>query len=189
MPDERAYRRSGLALCLVTEPTCRLTWKATADDFIILVTFSSKTWLRSKLCQEDINNSRMGHNPRRRMSELYSPTDVELEQGLREVEIVGVGFEIPTMLLQMLRNFRLNWPSLTTPAVSRVFFSFFLLLITEFAHTYPSTHEACPFGSSLFTCGTLTCSARFRSSIQCCPPNISSITINHDELFELPLLQ
>lgn len=33
------------------------------------------------------------------MSELYSPTDVELEQGLREVEIVGVGFEIPTMLL------------------------------------------------------------------------------------------
>jgi len=33
---------------------------------------------------------------RRQMSELYSRTDVELEQGLREVEIVGVGFEIPT---------------------------------------------------------------------------------------------
>ena len=30
------------------------------------------------------------------MSELYSRTDEELEQGLREVEIVGVGFEIPT---------------------------------------------------------------------------------------------
>ena len=30
------------------------------------------------------------------MSELYSRTDEELEQGLREVEIVGVGFGIPT---------------------------------------------------------------------------------------------
>src|SRR5437899_3770301 len=67
-------------------------------------------------------------------------------------------------------------PSLTTPAVSRVFLSFFLFLITELAHTSPPTHEACPFGSSLLTCGTLTCSARVRSSIQCCPPNISSIT-------------
>ena len=76
-------------------------------NFIILVKFSSKTWLRSKLCQEDVNNSRMGwETTRRQMSELYSPTDVELEQGFREVEIVGVGFEIPTMLLQMLRNFR-----------------------------------------------------------------------------------
>jgi single-stranded DNA-binding protein len=27
--------------------------------------------------------------------------------------------------------------------------------------------------------------SRLRSSIQCCPPNISSITIDHDELFEL----
>src|SRR6266576_5457470 len=61
----RAYRISNaLALCLVTEPTCQPTWKATADDFIILDKFSSKTWLRSKLCQEDINNSRMGHNPK-----------------------------------------------------------------------------------------------------------------------------
>ncbi len=42
------------------------------------------------------------------MSELYSRTDVELEQGLREVEIVGVGFEIPTMLLQVLRDYRLT---------------------------------------------------------------------------------
>ena len=67
-------------------------------------------------------------------------------------------------------------PSLTTPAVSRVFLSFFISLITEFAHTSPLAHEACPFRSSLLTCGTLTCSARFRSSIQCCPPNISSIT-------------
>ena len=70
----------------------------------------------------------------------------------------------------------------TLPAISndagrvKSFFSFFLLLITEFAHTSPLTHEACPFRSSLLNCGTLTCSARLRSSIQCCPPNISSIT-------------
>ena len=38
----------------------------------------------------------------------------------------------------------------------------------------------------LFFCVTLTCSARLLSSTQCCPPNISSITIDHDELFELP---
>ena len=36
-------------------------------------------------------------------------------------------------------------PSLTTPAVSRVCFSFFLFLITELAHTSPFTHEACLF--------------------------------------------
>ena len=82
----------------------------------------------------------------------------------------------------------INAVSLTTPAVSRVFLGFFILLITEFAHTSPLTQEACPFRSCLLTCGTLTCSVRFRSSIQCCPTSISSIT-NHDELFELPLLQ
>jgi hypothetical protein len=36
----------------------------------------------------------MGHKPKT-MSELYSRMDEELEQRLREAEIVGVGFEIP----------------------------------------------------------------------------------------------
>ena len=53
-----------------------------------------KTWLRGKRCQEDINNFWMGHKPKT-MSELYSRMDEELEQRLREAEIVGVGFEIP----------------------------------------------------------------------------------------------
>jgi hypothetical protein len=46
--------------------------------------------------------------------------------------------------------------SLTTPAVSRVVLGLFFLA-----------------------------RARLRSSTQCCPPNISSITIDYDELFEL----
>src|SRR5208337_2070192 len=50
-----------------------------------------------------------------------------------------------------------------------------------------SAHELRLFLSLLFICVTLTCSARLRSSTQCCPPNISSITIDHDELFELPI--
>jgi len=36
---------------------------------------------------------------------------------------------------------------------------------------------------------TLTCPARLRSSTRCCPPNISSITIGHDEVCELPFLE
>ena len=66
------------------------------------------------------------------------------------------------------------------------FFKFFLLLLTEFAHTSSSTHELRLFLLLPFICVTLTCPARLRSSTQCCPPNISSITIDHDELFELP---
>jgi hypothetical protein len=66
---------------------------------------------------------------------------------------------------------------------------FFLLLNTEFEHTFPSAHELRLFLPLLFICVTLTCPARLRSSTQCCPPNISSITIDHDELFELPLLK
>ena len=65
------------------------------------------------------------------------------------------------------------------------FLGLFLLLIIEFVHTSSSTHELRLFLSLLFICVTLTCPARLRSSTQCCPPNISSITIDHDELFEL----
>jgi integrase len=52
-----------------------------------------KTWLRARRCQEDINNFWMGHKPKT-MSELYSRMDQELEQRLREAELVGVGFEV-----------------------------------------------------------------------------------------------
>jgi len=52
------------------------------------------TWLRGKRCQEDINNSWMGHKPET-MSELYSRLDEELELRLQEAESVGVGFDIP----------------------------------------------------------------------------------------------
>jgi len=82
-----------------------------------------------------------------------------------------------------------NAVSLTTPAVSRVCFSFFFVPLTEFEHTSSSTHELRLFLSLRFICVTLACSARLRSSTQCCPPNISSITIDHDELFELPRSQ
>src|SRR5207302_1924470 len=66
------------------------------------------------------------------------------------------------------------------------FFKFFLLPLTEFEHTSSSTHQRRLFLLLLFIGVTLTCSARLHSSTQCCPPNISSITIDHDELFELP---
>jgi len=55
-----------------------------------------KTWLRGKRCQEDINNFWMGHKPKT-MSEVYSRMDEELEQRLDEAELVGVGFEIPSL--------------------------------------------------------------------------------------------
>jgi hypothetical protein len=67
------------------------------------------------------------------------------------------------------------------------FFKCFLFSLTEFEHTSSSTHQRHLFLLLLFIGVTLTCSARLHSSTQCCPPNISSITIDHDELFELPL--
>jgi hypothetical protein len=39
------------------------------------------------------------------------------------------------------------------------------------------------FAASVFT---LLAQPRVTSSLRCCPPSISSITIDHDELFELP---
>src|ERR1700687_1486693 len=96
---------------------------------------------------------------------------------------------VPTWLLEEPANaFRHEDISNDAGRVKSLF-EFFLLPLTEFAHTSSSTHEPRLFLLLLFICVTLTCSARFLSSTQCCPPNISSITIDHDELFELPRLQ
>src|SRR5271155_4841023 len=78
----------------------------------------------------------------------------------------------------------INALSLTTPALSRVFR---LLYYQTRAHLSVGARTA-SFSAASFIRVTLTCSARLRSSTQCCPPNISSITIDHDELFELPVL-
>src|SRR5260221_3208792 len=67
------------------------------------------------------------------------------------------------------------------------FLGFFFCLSLNFEHTSSSTRELRLFLPLLFICVALTCSARLRSSTQCCPPNISSVTIDHDELFDLPL--
>ena len=73
-------------------------------------------------------------------------------QGRGRLWAVGRGEDVRNVYLQ----------SLTTPAVSRIFLSLFILLITEFAaHFSAHRTKACPFRSSLLTCGTLTCSARF----------------------------
>ncbi len=78
--------------------------------------------------------------------------------------------------------------AITTPAVSRVFLSFFFRISLNLS-TASSTHGLRLFLPLLFIGVTLICPARLRSSTQCCPPNISSITVDHDELFELPVSQ
>jgi hypothetical protein len=50
---------------------------------------------RREMCQEDINNFWMGHQPET-MSELYSRMEFELERRLAEAENIGVGFTVPT---------------------------------------------------------------------------------------------
>ena len=65
--------------------------------------------------------------------------------------------------------------------------SVFCSFLPKLGHTSRSAHEVRLFLPLLFIGVTLTGSARLRSSTQCCPPNISSITIDHDELFELPI--
>jgi hypothetical protein len=66
--------------------------------------------------------------------------------------------------------------------------SFFSSLIPN-SSTLLRRRTKCVSLPLLFLCVTLTCSARLLSSTQCCPPNISLITIDHDDLFELPVLQ
>jgi hypothetical protein len=58
--------------------------------------------------------------------------------------------------------------------------SFFSCLTLIRAHFFVGACSA-SLSAVLFICVTLTCPARLRSSTQCCPPNISSITIDHDE--------
>ncbi len=50
-------------------------------------------------------------------------------------------------------------------------------------------HERRLFLLLLFIWITLTCSARLGLSTQCCPANIAWISIDYDELFELPSVQ
>ncbi len=66
--------------------------------------------------------------------------------------------------------------------------SVFFFFTGKLEHTSAPAHELRLFLPLLFLRVTLTCSARLRSSTQCCPPNISSITFDQDELFELPVL-
>jgi hypothetical protein len=61
-------------------------------------------------------------------------------------------------------------------------FSFFNI---KLGHTSPSPHELRLYLPLLFICVTLTCSARLLSSTRCCPPDISSTTIDHDDLLAL----
>src|ERR1700678_1460572 len=53
------------------------------------------------------------------------------------------------------------------------------------AHLPHGTRIASPW-LPFFTCVPPTRSGRFASSIRCGPPNISSVTIDHDELCDLP---
>ena len=77
--------------------------------------------------------------------------------------------------------------SLTKSASSRVFNSFFI----PFAHT-PTVVQSrffsgrCAAILGLFFPVQPTGSVRVTSSSRCCPPDISPITCDHDDVFELP---
>ena len=77
--------------------------------------------------------------------------------------------------------------SLTKSASSRVFSSFFI----PFAHT-PTVAQSrffsgrCAAILGLFFPVQPTGSVRVTSSTRCCPPDISPITCDHDDFFELP---
>jgi len=72
--------------------------------------------------------------------------------------------------------------SLTTPTVQGVLFVFFLRTNIPF----PRRTNRVSVAAWFHVCH-LTSSGRSASSIRCCPPNISSVTIDHDELCELPV--
>jgi hypothetical protein len=74
--------------------------------------------------------------------------------------------------------------SLTTPAVSRDFISYFFCSLNT-----PSLWHADRVSvAALFhLCHPQLARAGSASSIRCCPPNIASVTIDHDELCDLPV--
>src|SRR5450631_2314428 len=73
--------------------------------------------------------------------------------------------------------------SLTTPTVSRDFISYF----SVHEHTLPMARESRLGGYVVSPVSPQLARAVFASSIRCCPPNISSVTIDHDELCDLPV--
>jgi len=81
--------------------------------------------------------------------------------------------------------------SLTTPAGSRVFAPDLL----SFSHTTTFYAICAPVRRMIrrnwrfHSCPTYFARPRVTSSIRCCPPNISSVTVDHDGLFELPACQ
>jgi hypothetical protein len=75
--------------------------------------------------------------------------------------------------------------SLTRPAVARVF---------SYAHFSDRTHVLVGARIASVSGGSVhlrhpNLLSPLRSSTWCCPPVISSITIDHDEFFDLPLLE
>src|SRR6266700_5537734 len=84
--------------------------------------------------------------------------------------------------------------SLTTSGLSRTFLTFSFALGSIRAHFYagatdtPGPDGQFPFSVDLFVFLRVhpIRSARVSSSTRCCPPTISSATVDHDELFELP---
>jgi hypothetical protein len=62
----------------------------------------------------------------------------------------------------------------------------FLTLIARIEHTSSSAHELRLFLELLFISVHPKLLSLLRSSTWCCPPVISSITMDHDEFFDLP---
>jgi hypothetical protein len=73
--------------------------------------------------------------------------------------------------------------SLTTPAVSRDF----ILGFSAQEHTFAMTRGSRVCDRMFFSRVTLTARPISASSIRFCLPNISSVTIDHDELCDLPV--
>jgi len=63
---------------------------------------------------------------------------------------------------------------------------FFLRFFARTEHTSSSAHELRLFLELLFICVHPKLLSPWRSSTWCCPPVISSITIDHDEFFDPP---
>jgi hypothetical protein len=72
--------------------------------------------------------------------------------------------------------------SLTRPAVAKDF----SYAIARIEHTSSSAHEWRLFLELLFISVHPKLLSLLRSSTWCCPPVISSITMDHDEFFDLP---
>jgi integrase len=62
------------------------------------------TWLRKQRTQESLIKAWLGHSTGNTITDLYDRTSIDVEHCKNVVRQVGIGFEMPSIVLSVLKN-------------------------------------------------------------------------------------